>query len=285
MAVSLPEHERNSGTAERAENPPRGTVTPLHPRLEGAEVERRTVPFTRGWARRRSYPVFGAVLALGAPAGLLALRATLARDVRAVVVGAGPARRAGVRLPHASTLTVFILLGRVLGKKEDLLEASSTTDGLTGLANRRHFDARLGGELARAARHGGPLALVLADVDGLKAINDQGGHEAGDDALRAVGEALRESCRRTDVPARVGGDEFAVLAPVTTAEQAVELANRIRETLASLPGRRKAPTISVGVADTARIASASPEALYAAADRALYAAKAAGRDRVVRAGP
>jgi diguanylate cyclase (GGDEF)-like protein len=187
-----------------------------------------------------------------------------------------------------STIAVFVLLGRLLGKKEDLLEATATTDALTGLANRRHFDARLGEELARAARHGGSLSLLLMDVDGLKVLNDRGGHEAGDEALRAVGEALQETCRRIDLPARVGGDEFAVLAPMTTAEQAVELANRIRQTLASLPGsrpgRRPSPTISIGVADTDKKTPARPEDLYAAADRALYAAKAAGRDRVIRAG-
>jgi diguanylate cyclase (GGDEF)-like protein len=223
--------------------------------------------------------MIGAVLALGAPGGLLVTRSAIAGAFPSPAwVFAELSRDVpGYLYLLVSTTVVFAVLGRILGRAEDRLAARATTDVLTQLSNRRHYESRLAEEVARASRYGTPLSLLLLDVDGLKKINDQGGHVAGDTALRAVGEGLRKTCRRSDTPARTGGDEFAVIAPMTRASEALELANRIRAGLARIPG---APTVSIGVADTE---TAGPAGMQAAADRALYAAKSSGRDRAVLA--
>ena len=187
----------------------------------------------------------------------------------------------------ASTAVIFVGLGTVLGTHEDLLHHVSMTDSLTGLANRRHFDRRLRDELARVDRYEHPLTVMLLDLDGLKGINDASGHEAGDNALRAVARTLQRTCRATDLAARIGGDEFTVLAPNITEADARTLAERIRKTLiteATWVGTALPPlTLSIGVADTRCVRDLHPVRLYSAADRALYQAKQGGKNRVVLA--
>lgn len=239
------------------------------------------------WPRRWSYPAAGVALAAGAPAGFLVLRAILAGRPPTPAWLAHEIETQSVAYVYLtiSTTIVFVLLGRILGGKEDEIQKTSITDPLTGLVNRRHLLGRLADELARAARHQTPLSVLIVDLDGLKVINDRHGHQAGDVALRAVGEALRRACRATDLPARYGGDEFVVLAPMTSASKAIELAERVCNTVHTLGRESIGPRISVsiGVADIDRAGSTGPEALLAAADRALYEAKARGRDRVVAA--
>src|SRR5262249_27387546 len=138
-------------------------------------------------------------------------------------------------------------------------------------------------EIRRSDRMNTPLALLLIDVDNMKEINDRGGgHEVGDFALRAVAQSLRSTCRNTDLPARFGGDEFAVVAPFAEATQGLELAARIRKTLGSIrigpPSSPLSLTVSIGVADLKHARLRTPEALCEAADRALYLAKSRGRD-------
>jgi diguanylate cyclase (GGDEF)-like protein len=238
--------------------------------------------FPAGWPRSRAFPLFGALLALGAPLGLLVLRAILADAVPTPAfalaqIAADPPVFAYLTF---ATLAVFVLIGRFLGAHEDRLAETSITDPLTRLYNRRHIDARLAEEIERARRHATPAALLLLDVDHLKEINDRDGHEAGDAALRLVADTLRGTSRATDLPARYGGDEFVVLLPSTTANQAAELAERIHAALRARPA--KAPvTVSIGVADVAPGGASSPAALFEAADAALYTAKAGGRDRTV----
>lgn len=167
----------------------------------------------------------------------------------------------------------------------------SETDALTGLANRRLFDQRLATELARARRHGTPLALAIVDVDHFKRYNDRHGHLGGDDCLKQVAAVLRDTARRPgDLVARLGGEEFALLLPQDDAAVAAALAERCIAALdqAALPHGDSpvAPqvTISVGVADLAALraqpAEGDASALLRAADRALYQAKQGGRHRV-----
>jgi diguanylate cyclase (GGDEF)-like protein len=167
-----------------------------------------------------------------------------------------------------------------------LVERQASTDGLTELPNRRHFEEALEGEITRAERFGGGLALILADLDDFKQVNDRHGHQAGDDVLRTFASILRATVREIDLPARYGGEEFAVLLPQTDIEGANRLAERLRRELASrpmstLPGSLVAITASFGVA--AFPDAATPAALFAAADDALYRAKRRGKNCVVNA--
>lgn len=150
----------------------------------------------------------------------------------------------------------------------------ATTDPLTGLANRRRLDADLVREIARADRGGEPLAVAMVDLDHFKAYNDEHGHLEGDLLLASFGAYLAAQVRAMDAVGRYGGEEFLLLLPNTTAAEADAVAGRLlRAWRASSP-----TTFSAGVAQ--RVQGESPEALVARADRALYAAKAAGRDRV-----
>jgi len=155
----------------------------------------------------------------------------------------------------------------------------SRTDVLTGLANRRYFLERLNPTLSLAQRHGLPLALVMADLDHFKRVNDTHGHEAGDRVLRAFADTLRAQCRREDLPCRFGGEEFLILLPQTTAGDGVVLAERVRTVFAETapPIQGSVCTASFGVA--AIHSDDTPDRLIARADKALYAAKSQGRNR------
>ena len=161
----------------------------------------------------------------------------------------------------------------------------AATDGLTGLANHRSLHGQLDVEVARARRDGGPLAMVMIDVDHFKAFNDAHGHPAGDAVLAGIGALLRSRLRSTDLAARYGGEEFAVLLPHTGLEAAQGVAEQLVAAARGLrfPGSGVAEvgvTISAGVAHWAGHHESAAE-LLARADSALYAAKAGGRDRVV----
>jgi diguanylate cyclase (GGDEF)-like protein len=170
----------------------------------------------------------------------------------------------------------------------DELERLATTDGMTNLANRRHFLALAEAEWSRFQRYHRPLTLLLIDLDRLKTINDRFGHAAGDRAMIAMAETFRINRRGPDIVARVGGDEFAMLLPETDGAQAQIVAERLRQQLRQCPltvdGVTVTVTVSIGLAE-ASVSMASVDALMQAADRALYQAKAAGRDRAVVAAP
>lgn len=166
------------------------------------------------------------------------------------------------------------------------LESLATTDGLTRLPNRRHFMERAESEFIRSQRYNRELSLLLLDVDHFKRINDTHGHDAGDQVLRLLAQTCRENLRQLDVVARYGGEEFIVLLPETAAATAREVAERLRLAIAALQpevgGAQLQVTASIGVA-TAGPETECIEALINIADRALYAAKHAGRNRVVAA--
>jgi diguanylate cyclase (GGDEF)-like protein len=168
------------------------------------------------------------------------------------------------------------------------LRARSYVDGLTGISNRRYFDVAIDRELRRAQRSNSALSLLLIDIDSFKAYNDHFGHQQGDTCLVTVAKELAGQLKRpADVAARYGGEEFAAILPDTTAEQARAVANTIREHIASLSlehapaAARPHVTLSIGVASFDKERLNDPGTLIEAADKALYAAKRGGRDKVV----
>jgi diguanylate cyclase (GGDEF)-like protein/putative nucleotidyltransferase with HDIG domain len=184
-----------------------------------------------------------------------------------------------------STLVVAgAFIGVQRGHVERLINRLSNaarTDSLTGLVNRRGFEELFEIELERARRSGRPLSVIVGDLDGFKAINDRFGHAAGDRALEKLSEILQGVKRRIDTAARVGGEEFAVIAPDSDHHAAYILAERMRrEVRDTFTGDQLPLTISLGVATFPRHGS-SAELLIGGADEALYAAKKLGRDRTV----
>jgi diguanylate cyclase len=250
-------------------------------------------PFNR-WPRRVAYPAAGILLSVGLVAGLLSLQGGIAHRVPTASWIMEELRQQPFVYLYllVATLVMMTILGWIVGRKEDLLEELSVTDPLTGLANRRRMRAAAADELNRSARYGTPLALLLVDLDRLKEINDRHGHANGDRALELVADGLRRSCRATDLASRFGGDEFVVLAVNTTATEALALAHRIRaavrrsSAISAARVKEEAQirhTVSIGVADLDAAALPTFDALHAAADRALYAAKVGGRDRATAA--
>jgi diguanylate cyclase (GGDEF)-like protein len=182
---------------------------------------------------------------------------------------------------------------RLVSKNEELsnmnlvLEQLSITDGLTKLHNHRYFQDAIAAECKRASRNDDPLCLVLVDIDYFKKWNDRLGHAGGDEILRRMAEVLNQNCRETDLLARYGGEEFAILAIDTDLPGAAALGEKIRqaveesELVRDVPSEKEPLTISVGVAAYA----GDRMQLFTDADEALYAAKDAGRNRVIVAPP
>ena len=175
-----------------------------------------------------------------------------------------------------------------LRRGNELLEQLSFTDGLTRLHNHRYFQDRLRIEVRRSDRTGEQLALLLVDIDDFKALNDRHGHAVGDQVLRQVGSVLNESVREADLPARYGGEEFVVLAPHTGKVGALALAEKLRGAISRSRFEAEGPsgasaqhvTVSIGVS----VYGGDARRLFNDADRALYQAKATGKDCVVFVG-
>lgn len=176
-----------------------------------------------------------------------------------------------------------------LGETLEAMRQLATHDQLTGLLNRREFDRELAEERDRARRFAHPIGLVMVDIDHFKAINDTHGHPAGDAVLREVARRMSAEVRSVDRLARFGGEEFALIVVESDRAAALEAAHRMWTAVRRTPialgnGVQRVVTVSAGAAALPDDAD-SEEKLIAAADRALYAAKAAGRDRVIAAGP
>jgi diguanylate cyclase (GGDEF)-like protein len=231
------------------------------------------------------YPLAGVALAAGAPAGWLLARAWsggLAYPAAiASEISANPGWYAYLTFATSAAFAVF---GYLLGLQAELLRRAASVDHLTGLATRQRLYEFLDQEVAEAVRYRRPLALVMADVDYFKRVNDRHGHRAGDDVLRAVGRVLAESKRRPDIAARFGGEEFLLVLPETTVEEAVEFAERVRQRVAST--RVDCAGTGVGVTASFGVAGGIPgdatwrDRLVEAADEALYDAKRSGRNTV-----
>jgi diguanylate cyclase (GGDEF)-like protein len=190
------------------------------------------------------------------------------------------------RMVAAATALVAVSIRNVQLFQE--LRETAFTDALTGCVNRTRFMDAMGAELRRTRRTGSPLALLMLDLDGFKQINDEDGHLAGDAALAVVGRRLKELLRVSDVRCRYGGDEFLVLLPDTPLKGALHVAEVLRREIEELAIRAKGSgqvvTASVGVAP-ASPGEIDPVYCIQRADRALYAAKHQGRNRVAAAEP
>ncbi|WP_028138478.1 sensor domain-containing diguanylate cyclase [Bradyrhizobium japonicum] len=187
-------------------------------------------------------------------------------------------------------LALFVLgstlvLAREIGRRaeaERKLEEMATTDALTGLKNRRKFDSVIDVEWRRAMRQKAPIALVMIDADHFKAYNDSFGHQAGDQVLVGIAICISDSVSRAgDCAARYGGEEFAVLLPNTSATDAFKVAEAIRTKVQGWSDEQVISTVSCGVASLVPAAGMDWSILVAAADKALYAAKAGGRNQSV----
>lgn len=179
-------------------------------------------------------------------------------------------------------------LNEQLQEKMSVEQHLARTDALTRIPNRRFIDEMVESEWARSLRQGLTLSVLVADLDYLKTINDSWGHPAGDEAIRYVAEIARESCRLMDMVGRYGGDEFVFVLPSTRLEDAALLAERFRERVAEtpipIPGSEPTHlTISLGVAQWDNENMEGPTSLIRQADSAMYAAKAAGRNRTMLA--
>lgn len=166
-----------------------------------------------------------------------------------------------------------------------LLSDRAEVDGLTGLSNRASFNKHIARETAEAGRHGSPLTLAMLDIDHFKTINDTFGHPAGDEVIQRFAKVIQNACRSSDIPCRYGGEEFAVIMPQTSPQDAIVVAERIREAIAAVvwprhPERRV--TVSIGLTGFAvgQAPASPPEQLTEAADKALYVSKKGGRNRV-----
>ncbi|WP_449245880.1 sensor domain-containing diguanylate cyclase [Desulfarculus baarsii] len=174
----------------------------------------------------------------------------------------------------------------ILRHRALLLGRLSQTDGLTGLFNKRHFDQELPAQVRRASESGAPLCLLMLDVDDFKAFNDNHGHPAGDQVLQALAETIRASLRQADAAFRYGGEEFAVLLPDMSAEQAAAVGQRIRQTFACQSFLTAHGAVSCGVSLGLACLGQGEDAasLLRRADAALYQAKRQGKNRLATAG-
>jgi diguanylate cyclase (GGDEF)-like protein len=195
-------------------------------------------------------------------------------------------RRMEVAERDRRELQLLARTNRRLADERRAMERLALTDPLTGLANRRHFDAQLARMLVQAGLDGREASLVLVDLDHFKQVNDRHSHSTGDGVLRLVAAEIARQSRVSDLPARIGGEEFAILLPDTALPEASTVAERIRVAVAQLDLGALAAglrvTVSAGVAGSA--ADPAPDAVLAAADAALYEAKRSGRNRVSAAG-
>ncbi|MFY7855175.1 MAG: diguanylate cyclase [Rubrivivax sp.] len=224
--------------------------------------------------------------------------AFMARFVAALLWPAQAAQPVGVDTLFNTVLVMALMVGGlalhlmlallVILRLALKLRHLSRHDVLTGLPNRRLMQEEIAAAWSRHARHGEPCALLAVDIDHFKRVNDRHGHGVGDDALVHVGRTLREALRSDDCVARMGGEEFCVLLRSCSAGEAERQAERLRAAVAGAPlqladGQSLTLTVSIGVAMAP--GAAEPELLMAQADGALYAAKHAGRDRVVLHAP
>lgn len=234
-----------------------------------------------------TYPLIGLLLGAGAPVGSFLIRSLAISSVRDQPLGDLRAHAFFYLYELVATSLVFAIAGYLAGRRADRLRRGQAYyhdlaehDSLTGLHNARAFVDRYRRALEHAAVAGEPLAMILIDVDKLKEINDALGHEAGNQALIQVADALRESKRTVDVAARWGGDEFAILLEAADVAAAMRVAEGIVARLRDGPSRLEHTTVSVTIGICAAEQPSVSRDLFEAADRALLAGKAHGRNTI-----
>jgi len=194
---------------------------------------------------------------------------------------AAPLPELEARVGNLMRLHEMLVATRTINEQ---LEGQLVTDHKTELFNDRHFRTRLQEEFERSQRHGSPVTLVLLDLDDFKVLNDMHSYEFGDVGLRAVGETIRHCVRSIDIPARIGGDEFAIILPSTTLPETVAVANRIQHVLSVSPigenGERTTLEASIGIATYDGRSARDPRHLFLQANEALKMAKNSGKNRL-----
>ena len=219
------------------------------------------------------------VLASAEPTARAAVGAAALVVLLAAIAAPPPVLPAAIVVP--ASLGVLLALRARLERERDAMRRFALRDPLTGLANRRALDERLGYEIARHTRHGEAFTVLALDLDGFKAVNDRFGHDAGDELLCDAAAALIGAVRAQDTVVRLGGDEFCVLAPQTGAASAEHLVLRVRESLAGVTAGLSGLSASMGIA-VFPADGTTPEGLLAAADHAALEAKRNSRSRRIR---
>jgi diguanylate cyclase (GGDEF)-like protein len=263
----------------------------LHARYSNPVLHRMFNALSAGQIRNER-PFYGDLLLAAAATSAVDLEDYVARRLAWVASGDAMATDLSMsdgtvlrcqlaRLPNGGRVLIYSDVTDIVRAAQEM-ERLATIDGMTGIYNRRHFMALADREWDRARRYGRPLSFLMIDIDHFKAINDRFGHEIGDRAIVHVAN-LAEGCKRTsDMLARIGGEEFALLLPETEIAQAEAVAERLRFEVARSPLAEvdHSATVSIGVA-TADAAMAGISDLMKMADQALYAAKRTGRNRVM----
>lgn len=211
----------------------------------------------------------------------LLLHAYPAADAQALLIGSPTSADDTQGIQRMSRLTTEMgNLVRELRRANQRIQEIANHDGLTGLANRRHFLEHLRIALRHAQRHDRPLSVLMADLDRFKEVNDKFGHAGGDAVLASFASLLKQDARASDLAGRLGGEEFAIMLPETNGDQAFDVAERLRtKMVAQYPlGPQHRFTVSIGIAVLRK--EDSLDDLLERADQALYAAKGAGRNRV-----
>ena len=188
----------------------------------------------------------------------------------------------GDQIRIGGTVLKFLSGTDIESEYHAIVATMALTDGLTGLANRKHLDSMLAEEMSRARRHSRALSILMIDIDHFKRINDVHGHVGGDQVLKRLGSVLKQRLRPSDKIGRYGGEEFCAILPETGKAEAAFVAETLRAQLAGESfvedGRRMSVTISIGVAALA--SEVHPMELCRVADRRLYRAKQLGRNRI-----